>query len=174
MALQMTPRQREEVEIKVCVTGVQQSSLQNCVQVNDTHLSTTTVKNHTCRNNKARFQDRHEACGGEGSEILQRACESQLNMSYQSSITVSERAKQVLWLWHQQNKLYHLCIWVSCYYSWNATFSSGIRSRNQQIWWRQIRERCTLVIMNWNRMPIGDRPQDFNLFSLLKGSCGLS
>lgn len=41
-------------------------------------------------------------------------------------VSVSERAKQVIWLWHQQSKLYRICIWVSCYYSWNTKFTSGI------------------------------------------------
>jgi len=55
-------------------------------------------------------------------------------------VSISERAKRLLWLWHQQNKLYHTGIWVLCYYSWNTMFMSGICSTNGLIMCRRSRE----------------------------------
>lgn len=52
----MTPRQREEVEIKECATGAKQTSLQNCIEVSNARLSMTQVKNHTVGTIKHSFR----------------------------------------------------------------------------------------------------------------------
>lgn len=171
-ALQMTPRQREEVEIKVCVTGVEQSSLQNCVQVNDTHLSTTTVKKHTCRNNKARFQDRRVE--GKG----QRYWKGHVSHSWTWVTRV-----QLQYL-RELNRFFGCGISkISCITSLFGfhVITAGIPcsrlvsvAETNRYGGDKSEKARTLVLMNWNRMSFGDRPQDFNLFSLLKGGCGLS
>lgn len=69
----MTPRQREEVEIKECVTGAEQTSLQNCIWVNNTRLSMIQVKNHIVGIIKHSFKIGVMCIGGEGSEMLKKA-----------------------------------------------------------------------------------------------------